>query len=158
MKRSCRCKKKSCRECERRRINAYRRTRKGRSAYKKAYELNGDVFRERALQYLHSPKGRNRRLLRKYGITLEEYLIELRKRKGRCDGCGRRVRPLIKRGRKCQALNLDHCHESGRVRGFLCNDCNSALGYCRDNPAVLLGLVEYLKRATKAFKISMQIK
>lgn len=40
---------------------------------------------------------------------------------------------------------VDHNHETGAVRGLLCGGCNKALGLARENPDVLLGLIEYLK-------------
>ena len=41
-------------------------------------------------------------------------------------------------------LAVDHCHESGRVRGLLCNTCNVMIGMAYDDPSVLLRGAEYL--------------
>ena len=40
---------------------------------------------------------------------------------------------------------IDHCHETGRVRGVLCLKCNLGVGYFRDNITHLLRAVEYLQ-------------
>ena len=40
---------------------------------------------------------------------------------------------------------VDHNHETGAVRGMLCHGCNAGLGLLRENPNVILGLIEYLK-------------
>lgn len=42
--------------------------------------------------------------------------------------------------------SLDHCHDTKVFRGILCMHCNSLLGYGRDNPEILAGAIEYLKR------------
>ena len=42
--------------------------------------------------------------------------------------------------------HVDHDHETGKVRGVLCFNCNQALGNVRDDPAVLQGLIRYLRR------------
>lgn len=41
-------------------------------------------------------------------------------------------------------LSVDHGHETGAVRGLLCNRCNPMLGYARDSIAVLQAAIEYL--------------
>ena len=41
-------------------------------------------------------------------------------------------------------LHLDHDHQTGRIRGFLCGNCNRALGILRDDPVRILRLREYL--------------
>lgn len=42
------------------------------------------------------------------------------------------------------AFHVDHCHDSGKVRGLLCNSCNGGLGKFRDRPELLLKAVKYL--------------
>jgi hypothetical protein len=45
---------------------------------------------------------------------------------------------------KLKLLNQDHDHESGRLRGFLCMDCNTGLGKFHDNVEYLKSAIEYL--------------
>ena len=49
-------------------------------------------------------------------------------------GCGR------------AATDYDHCHLTYAFRGWLCNQCNVALGMARDEPALLRSLADYLER------------
>lgn len=42
-------------------------------------------------------------------------------------------------------LRIDHCHESGLVRGLLCNACNCGLGMFKDKIATLKRAIWYLK-------------
>ncbi len=83
--------------------------------------------------YGNSAAGRTRRYLAKYGVTVEWYDETLRKQDGKCAIC------LQEPGSR---LHVDHCHETGRVRGLLCFTCNSAIGKLGDD-------VERLRRAIK---------
>lgn len=40
---------------------------------------------------------------------------------------------------------LDHDHEFGHFRGFLCRPCNLALGMVEDNVLILENMINYLK-------------
>lgn len=82
--------------------------------------------------------------LRRYGIDLETYNDMLAKQNGVCAICFR-GETCLKNG-KPRSLAVDHCHDTGRVRGLLCNSCNRALGYMKDNPDRLRSAAAYLER------------
>jgi len=39
---------------------------------------------------------------------------------------------------------IDHCHSTNKIRGVLCNNCNTALGLVGDNTQILQSMIEYL--------------
>jgi len=52
----------------------------------------------------------------------------------------------------CQICNaeltkkcIDHCHSTNKIRGVLCNNCNTALGLVGDNTQTLQSMIEYLR-------------
>lgn len=61
---------------------------------------------------------------------------------GNCHVCGLSEKD---HGKK---LNLDHDHESGVLRGWLCNRCNLAAGLLCDSPDRMRALAEYIERTT----------
>ncbi|MER5518238.1 endonuclease VII domain-containing protein [Streptomyces sp. NPDC002763] len=42
-------------------------------------------------------------------------------------------------------IHVDHCHKTGRVRGVLCFNCNSAIGLLRDAPETINRAADYLE-------------
>lgn len=40
---------------------------------------------------------------------------------------------------------FDHCHNTGKFRGWICDRCNKVLGLVYDNPRLLKKLATYLK-------------
>jgi hypothetical protein len=48
-------------------------------------------------------------------------------------------------GKVCR-LALDHDHQTGKVRGLLCNNCNRGLGRFKDSIENLGAAIRYLKR------------
>jgi len=46
-------------------------------------------------------------------------------------------------GKSCK-LNVDHCHETNKIRGLLCFNCNLLLGHAKDNISILSNAIEYL--------------
>lgn len=43
---------------------------------------------------------------------------------------------------------IDHCHKSGKVRGILCSNCNSALGMFKDSIPMMKRAITYLCQPT----------
>lgn len=75
-------------------------------------------------------------LLRKYGITLDDYQKLYDEQNGVCAICGK----PCDLGR----LAVDHDHETGRIRGLLCRRCNTAIGLLGDSLDGVLRAVDYL--------------
>lgn len=79
----------------------------------------------------------DRTLQRQYGITRQQYEDMLAAQNNRCAIC--------KTEANGRAWHVDHCHETGKVRGVLCDNCNRGLGHFKDSHAAILRAVEYLK-------------
>lgn len=79
----------------------------------------------------------------KYGITIEQYNDLLAKQGGRCACCG----ADSPRGRGVY-FPVDHCHETGAVRGLLCNPCNVGIGALGDNVEGVMRALTYLTKGT----------
>lgn len=86
---------------------------------------------------------RNCRLKKQYGITIEDYNAMLDSQGGGCAICSARPE-TIHHGTLC----VDHDHETGAVRGILCDRCNRAIGLLKDDPARVAAMLQYL---TKTF-------
>lgn len=41
-------------------------------------------------------------------------------------------------------LSVDHCHKTGKVRGLLCSNCNTAIGLLKEDINVLKNAINYL--------------
>ncbi|MYC74972.1 hypothetical protein F4X10_04260 [Candidatus Poribacteria bacterium] len=40
---------------------------------------------------------------------------------------------------------LDHNHQTGEIRGYICNDCNTGIGKLKDNISMLRRAIQWLK-------------
>ena len=89
---------------------------------------------------------RSAKLRRTYGITIADFEAMLAEQGGVCAICRRSE--TVEWCGKPRALNVDHCHVTGVVRGLLCNFCNHALGAFDDDPARLRLAADYLEGAT----------
>jgi hypothetical protein len=86
---------------------------------------------------------RFRNYLKEYGLTVEDYFVLLKQQNGRCATCGQLPEKQASKSR----LVVDHDHETGYVRGLLCDTCNRALGMLGDDLQRLMTACEYLRRA-----------
>ena len=71
----------------------------------------------------------------KFGVTEKEIQELKEKAGGKCEIC-----------EQIGAKYIDHNHETGELRGLLCNGCNAGLGHLKDNPDILRNAVLYLER------------
>jgi hypothetical protein len=60
-----------------------------------------------------------------------------------CDSCGFPETIIDKRYGKIKRLAVDHCHETNKFRGWLCQGCNTALGQLKDDSKRIESLLNY---------------
>lgn len=77
---------------------------------------------------------------RTLGLTMERVNALLAEHNYRCALCGRHADEFKK------GLAIDHCHETGRIRGVLCMPCNTSLGQLGDNVESMYGIINYLNK------------
>ncbi len=106
-----------------------------RKLYKKT-ETGRDYEKNRRSKPVIKNKLENWRLKSRYGITLEQYEQLFNLQGGRCAICDRETD---------HTLHVDHCHETGLVRGLLCGSCNRGLGMYGDNVQLLRKAADYLE-------------
>lgn len=70
------------------------------------------------------------------GSLAEAKALHINRQDGKCAICEARL----------SKPHLDHCHQTGYVRGVLCPNCNVGIGHFRDNPELLHKAVAYLER------------
>lgn len=71
--------------------------------------------------------------MRRYGLTEEQYASMLASQGGRCALCGEEKK-----------LHVDHCHDTNKVRGLLCMDCNTGIGKLKHDPELLRRALTYV--------------
>lgn len=86
---------------------------------------------------------RDRALRYAYGIDSAWYDAQLIKQNHTCAICGKPENKTT--NGKVLRLAVDHCHDTGKVRGLLCQACNRGIGCFSHDPAVLAKAIEYLQ-------------
>lgn len=79
-------------------------------------------------------KAKSYRFKYKYGIDLNFFNSLKEQQKDRCLFC-LEIKPLV----------VDHCHRTGKVRGLLCRDCNTVLGFLKENTNTFKRALKYLE-------------
>ncbi|MET9255914.1 endonuclease VII domain-containing protein [Streptomyces sp. NPDC003717] len=79
-------------------------------------------------------QGRRGHLKRQYGLTEDEREALVSAQRGVCCIC-----------LAASPVHVDHCHETGRVRGVLCFSCNAALGQFKDQPEAIRRAAAYVE-------------
>lgn len=99
---------------------------------------------ERRKEYNKRPdvaeKAREWSYLNKYNMTIAQFDQLLEDQGKQCAICKTKT-PGGSKGRFC----IDHCHETGIVRGLLCVNCNQMLGHSKDSIETLRKAAVYLE-------------
>ena len=110
----------------------------------KRLEQKRVVAKRKLKETLADPVKRARRkkqyTLWTYNLTEEQYDSMLELQNHKCAICGitfgsdNKTRP-----------NVDHCHNSDKVRGFLCFSCNAGIGLLKESETNLQNAISYLR-------------
>jgi hypothetical protein len=118
-----------------------------RKAYHKKKALNPEAIieynRNYRLKRLEEDPNfdRRRELKKKYKISLEEWDALFISQNKVCAIC-LDTEPRSRHGQ----WHTDHDHISGKVRGILCHNCNTAMGSLKEDKTILLNMIGYLER------------
>lgn len=120
----------------------YVRSKKGIEKNKQYYiENKQEIDQKHAEYYLkYKDKIKYTNIKKKYNITKEDLDTLYLDCNGSCSIC--KLPEKDNPGGK--ALHIDHDHKTGKVRGLLCNNCNSGIGYLKDNIELLEAAIQYL--------------
>lgn len=85
-----------------------------------------------------------------YGISMSDMLKIFKRADGKCEIC---KKELVLHGSKSDTRKnvacIDHCHDTKKVRGILCFNCNSGLGHFSDSTVKVKAALKYLNRSSK---------
>ena len=88
-------------------------------------------------------KLRDHNLKKKYGITIADYEKLFEDQNGTCAICDKPETRICTKG-IIQSLSVDHDHNTGLIRGLLCDRCNKAIGLLYHDIDMLAKGIEYL--------------
>ena len=74
---------------------------------------------------------------RKYGLNKEDYDLLFESQNGQCAVC---ANPID------HSSPVDHDHATGKIRGILCNDCNTGIGLFKDSISIMASAIIYLEK------------
>jgi len=106
----------SCKECDKLRLEKYSKTR---------------VYKNLAKQY---------QIKYKFKLSIEDWNKMYNNQNGCCAICE------IHQDKLNKNLAVDHDHKTGKVRGLLCQTCNTAIGLLKDNIEILNKAIKYLNK------------
>lgn len=104
-------------------------------ANKKSRDRHNTVIKSDSL---YKEKKRDGWIRSKHGISLQQYKEKLAQQGFVCVICG------VKLPTSGYTTHLDHDHKTGKLRDFLCTNCNRGLGHFKDNINYLQNAINYL--------------
>lgn len=88
---------------------------------------------------------RDKHYKRAYGLNYQEVHKMLMQQGFNCKCCGREIDMPTDAIDRSEAALVDHCHDTGKVRGIICGRCNTGIGQLGDNLEGLMKAVRYLE-------------
>ena len=130
-----------CKSCRNQRIRAERKLRNPPKTHKKcrvcgALKVVGQMSKSTRGVCMSCTS--DYEAMRVYGVDVN---YAKNRRSSCCEICGIRATELTKK-----TLFIDHDHNTGRVRGLLCTNCNAGLGMFRDDTTLLKSAIDYLNK------------
>lgn len=99
-----------------------------------------DKYRE---GYVNNPETKKRAkfnsIKHEYGLSKDEWYKILKSQGNCCALCKESSDELT-------FYQVDHCHETGKIRGILCRRCNLVLGCAKDKIETIKNALIYLKK------------
>lgn len=80
----------------------------------------------------------------RYGMSIEDFEALRQKQNGQCEICLVKLEIHPDSSVRTKRVAIDHCHQTGVIRGLLCANCNTGLGMFKDNYKLLQAASEYL--------------
>lgn len=77
----------------------------------------------------------------RYGAEPGSYARMLAEQGGKCAIC-----EATEPGPRLRRFHIDHCHDTGIIRGLLCAKCNTGIGQLMHDPRILEAALVYLKK------------
>ena len=94
----------------------------------------------------YATRARDRHLWVKYGWSEEQYVAREAELGGLCASCRRPETSSDPRSvHKVRRLSVDHNHVTKQVRDLLCDSCNRALGFLKEDPQRIRALADYIE-------------
>lgn len=121
-----------CKSCVIHRSVEWERTHKKKAAEKKKQWAEANPDKVIAAS--------RRRQLKLFNLTEKDYQSLLHKQQGKCAICD-----TVFPGGAGKNFAVDHCHETGLIRGLLCFACNTGIGKLKDNAELLIKAAQYLQ-------------
>lgn len=131
---------KTCSRCkvEKSKTEFYRhaKTHDGLQSYCKSCSINYGLNRSRSPEGKLYRASEHQKVMIKRRRVRHRYGIELEVIPDKCQ---------IKACGTTKKVCVDHNHETKEIRGFLCDSCNRALGFMKENPEALRQLADYIE-------------
>lgn len=106
----------------------------------KNYQKNPEKQKNKLKTYykINKQKSYEYSLKNLYGLTIDEFNHMKIQQNHSCKICKTHESNLKRK------LFVDHCHDTGKVRGLLCQSCNTMIGNSKDNILILQSAINYL--------------